>query len=179
MENALRTRALQSHTAKQCKQQEASHVMIVPEDEFRPSSFGGDSGRLDFDNHHYLGCDLLRSMYEESRAHAAALGVTVNAKMPDIAKLYYAVCSPEQASVSATMRSRHIGSHLSTHFFIQQREWRWNTLYMTKAFADHLFLLYFLNSISNGLLDCVLKKDFEFAPSAKLDGKQVKSVILE
>jgi hypothetical protein len=111
MENALRTRAMQSHAAKQCKQQEAAYVMIVPEDEFRSSTFGGSSSSLDFDNHHYLGCDLLRNMYEESRALAAASGVTVNAKMPDIAKLYYAVCSPEQASASATMRSHHFGHH--------------------------------------------------------------------
>jgi hypothetical protein len=117
MENALRTHALQSPAAKQEGKRQESYVLVVPEDEFRSSGFGSSSSLYgsDFDHnhnhHHHLGCDLLRNMYEESRAHAAASGVTINAKMPDIAKLYYAVCSPEASSTTTMMRSHHIGRH--------------------------------------------------------------------
>lgn len=125
MENSLRaTHALQSHAGKQQRQQQQqqeSYVLVVPEDEFRSSFGNSSSGSLYQDNndcsnenHHFLGCDLLRNMYKESRAHAAASGVTINAKMPDIAKLYYAVCSPE-ALTTITMRSSHIG-HYHHHF---------------------------------------------------------------
>ena len=111
MENALRMCNLQSHGAakprnKQQHPEAVSYILVVPPDEFRSSSFDGSTTDI-INHHHVFGCELLRSMYEESRAHAAASGVTVNAKMPALAKLYHAACSADEQE--AVIRS--IGHH--------------------------------------------------------------------